>query len=161
MVRREIEVAVGPAQLWEMLTDPTSVSAWLGGAVVWAPERWAPEPWTPEPGTPAPFNDTEDGDRDGRILEVAPERHLRFAWWPESRTEERSEVEHRLEPADSGMRLVVTDRWVGSGTQPRASAATAAWAATAAGAAWDAWDQRLAGMWSVAAPSRSAARPIC
>jgi uncharacterized protein YndB with AHSA1/START domain len=142
MVRREIEMPVTPMELWELLTDPASVSVWMGAAVE----------WRTEPGAPARFTGGEDGDRDGRIEEVVPGWRLRFQWWPEDHGEDRSEVEYRLEPVDDGVRLVVTERRVAPASAARASAAT-----PAAAAGWSAWDGRLVGIWSVASPSHSGA----
>ncbi|HEY3942653.1 MAG TPA: SRPBCC domain-containing protein [Acidimicrobiales bacterium] len=130
MVRRQIEVPVSPARLWELVADPASVSSWFGAAV----------DWDLVPGAPARFAGGEDGDRAGRIETVVPGRHLRFRWWPEDDAEACSEVALVVEPVGEGARLTVTERPVGTG-------GAAVPEAEACAGAWSTWDSRFAGAW--------------
>jgi uncharacterized protein YndB with AHSA1/START domain len=65
-----VDVAAPPGRVWEALTDPPQVSAWMGGARV--ETTW-------EPGSPITWSGEWEGrpyaDR-GEVLEVEPGRRL-------------------------------------------------------------------------------------
>ena len=129
MIRRELLVPVSPARLWEELTDPDAVRSWFGAEVE----------WDLRPGGEARFVEDDGTVRHGRVATVAPERELRFRWWPdEDEAAGASEVTYRLEPHDGATRFEVTERRLSG---PQASA----------GGRWTAWDTRLAGVWGAIA----------
>ena len=129
MIRRELLVPVSPARLWEELTDPDAVRSWFGGEVE----------WDLRPGGRVRVVEDDGTVRHGRVTTVAPERELRFRWWPEEdRSEGASEVTYRLVPDDDATRFEVTERRLSA---PEASA----------GGRWTVWDTRLVGIWGAAA----------
>lgn len=129
MIRRELLVPVSPARLWEELTEPEAVRAWFGGEVE----------WELRPGGRVRVVEDDGSVRNGRVTTVAPERELRFQWWPEEDgSEGASEVTYRLEPDDDATRFEVTERRL-SGPE------------AAAGGYWTMWDARLAGIWGATA----------
>ena len=75
MIRRELLVPVSPARLWEELTEPEAVRAWFGGEVE----------WELRPGGRLRVVEDDGTVRHGRVTTVAPERELRFQWWPGER----------------------------------------------------------------------------
>jgi uncharacterized protein YndB with AHSA1/START domain len=123
MIRREVTFPATPEQLWELLTEPSSVSSWFGSRV----------DWELTPGGDASFKGGDQGDRQGRVETVDPQRRLRFSWWPTTDRSQASEVTYVLEPTEEGTRLIVTE-------------ARAAATATSR-AACSAWDLRMIGAW--------------
>jgi uncharacterized protein YndB with AHSA1/START domain len=131
MLQREVVLPVTPDRLWEALTEPDALAGWFGAEVE----------WDLTPGGRARFVGAHDGDRHGRVDDVAPGRHLRFRWWPDDDEEAVSEVSYRLDPEEMGTRLTVTERRVAAAPSARACLTTGG---------WDGWDDRLVGLWASA-----------
>jgi uncharacterized protein YndB with AHSA1/START domain len=115
MVHREVTFPVSADRLWELVTEPSSLTAWFG---------WHVE-WELAPGGDARFEDELEGVRDGRVEDVLPCRHLRFQWWPESDPSSASEVVYELEPTDGGTRLTITEEPVAHARRAGAADSTA------------------------------------
>jgi len=128
MIRRRVELPGGPDRLWNELTDPGSVSGWMGTTVE----------WELVPGAPARFTGEDGSRRAGLVEEVRPGERLRFRWWPEDGTGHASEVTYDLEPDGDGTVLTVTERPTGP-----AGAALAQDSCS-----WTAWDGRALGLWA-------------
>lgn len=128
MIRRQILMPVSPERLWEALTSPEELPGWFGAEVT----------WELRPGGPARFRDENGAERDGRVDEVRPHRHLRFTWWPAGEeSTSASEVSYVLEAVEDGeaTRLTVMERRLApQGIQGCAGS-------------WTAWDGRLLGAW--------------
>lgn len=73
--------------LWEALTDPELLGAWLGADVE----------WELHPGATVRFDPDEGPVRDGRIAEVVPGERLAFDWWPRGATGAATRVVLRLD----------------------------------------------------------------
>ena len=132
MMRREVTFPASPEQLWELLTEPSSVSSWFGSRVE----------WELTPGGVASFKGGDEGDRAGRVETVDPRRQLRFSWWPTSDASQTSEVTYKLEPTDEGTRLTITE--ARAAAPPRSSAACSV------------WDIRIIGAWCQASAAATA-----
>lgn len=156
MFRRQIAFPVSVDHLWELLTDPSSVTSWFGSSVE----------WELAPGGALRITD-EYGRRVGRVESVTPPHRLRFQWWPESNDGDVTEVTYDLEPTEDGTQLTITeaprqserrrhiperDAPVGAGSVDltnRASTSTPM-GGRSGSTAWTAWDTRLAGVWCIA-----------
>jgi uncharacterized protein YndB with AHSA1/START domain len=149
MLRREITVPVSIERLWHVMTDATEASRWFGAQIR----------WELVPGGQAWFEDA-DGARAGHVEHVEPGRELRFRWWSANDGEDDSVVTYRLDPAEGGTRLTVTEepsRSDEGAVRSRASSSTSRRGRSEArahhapaGGAWTTWDGRLAGAWCVA-----------
>lgn len=138
MLERQVVIPVSPDQLWDALTEPTSLSAWFGSRV----------DWDLRPGGQARFVDDDGTSRLGVIDAVCPGRHLSFRWWRDEGTGGgASQVTYHLEPDEDGTRLTVTEELVAGNPAP----VTARGAAAAGTGAWTVWDSRLLACWAQAA----------
>lgn len=111
-----------PEEVWEALTDPDGVEAWLGDGAVLDPRVGGRiEGPDPESGVP----------RTGTVEEVEPARRLGYTWrpLPPDTGVPASKVTVELIPTGAGTRLVVTER-------PIAASASVAGAVTAGAWAW-------------------------
>lgn len=145
-VVRSIALTADPAQVWEALTDPDQLPAWLG----------APLRWELRPGGALRVEVDGQGERSGEVDEVVPSRRLRFRWWPsdgDGRTD-ASTVTYELVPVPAGTRLVVTE--VPLATRA-ASGARAMTGASGGGFSLSEWDVRLVGLWLQSRAGRFAA----
>ena len=118
-IRRTLDLDCSPADLWRLVTDPNSLSGWLGREVE---------------------IDARSGGQ-GRVLdddgiirllvvdEVVPGERLSFTWWPQADDAAASEVTFTVQEADEGSRLVVTET------------------ASAVVADGGSWDTRLISLW--------------
>ena len=97
-VTRELEVPVGTDEVWEALVEDDRRAEWFGGDT----ELDA------RPGGRGFVTDEDGTRRDVLVHEVEPGRRLSFDWWTED--EVPSHVEFVVVPAESGSRLVVTER---------------------------------------------------
>ena len=107
-----------PEEVWEALTDPEGVAAWLGDDAVLEPrEGGRIEGPDPESGVP----------RTGTVEEVEPARRLGYTWAPADPDSDlpTSAVTIELLPTGAGTRLVVTERPLTA----MASATVGTWAA--------------------------------
>src|SRR5882672_1620934 len=97
-LRLEREYDHPPALVWEALTDPAALGEWLMPTFDFAAEagREFTFKTRPQPGW--------DGVVQCRVLEVVPERVLRFTWRGGNLD---TEVAFRLAPTPSGTRLVL------------------------------------------------------
>lgn len=143
MIRRSVTIPAPVEQVWEALTDPARLSSWFGGRMDWRAVE----------GAPLSFRGDDGEQREGRVEEVRPGRHLRFVWWPVGggttegsspaegtwADEGASEVSYLLEPSEESTRLTVQEKAVAS-SGPEVLAAMPR--------GWDAWDDRLAGAWA-------------
>ena len=152
MIERTVTVPAPPERVWEAITDPAEMEAWLGGRLDWILEE----------GGPLRFLGDGGEDREGRVEEVEPRRRLRFLWWdrPADSTppDGASEVQYVLEPVgDEGTLLTVREAVVpdagapgtGSGVPvARAAAAgsTVAGAIVAGALGWGPLDDLLLGL---------------
>lgn len=113
-VTRDVELPAGADEVWETLTEDSRRAAWFGGDTE----------LDVRPGGRGFVTDDDGTRRDLLVHEVEPGRRLSFDWWTES--EVPSHVEFVIEPAESGTRVIVTERplipTAGTG-RPRASMA--------------------------------------
>ncbi len=105
VARAETVVAASPHAVWRALTDPATVSRWMGGATVRS--TWAVDSEITWSGTwqGTPFEDH------GRILEYDPERRLRVTHTSGSPGPDAGPphvVTYDLDAVDGGTRLGVT-----------------------------------------------------
>jgi uncharacterized protein YndB with AHSA1/START domain len=110
VVERCVEVAAPAADVWEAVTDPESLSEWLGVDVQ----------MDVTPGGAARFVGP-DGRRLGVVEEVVPERRLVFSWWPSPGFGRTSRVEIDLDERGEGteVRVVETFLSVAPPARPR------------------------------------------
>jgi uncharacterized protein YndB with AHSA1/START domain len=152
VVERQVIIPLGPAALWEALTQPEQVSAWFGHLVDWELVAGGRARWTRPDG---------DDTRLGVIDDVTPTRRLCFRWWPESGDGVASKVTYELEPADDAddaggqhTRLTVREAPIAL-PSPEAHAQVTTTRESATAACWTSWDTRQAGLWIHAnAPAR-------
>ncbi len=137
-VEREATLGCSPERLWEALTDPESVSEWLGATVE----------WEMTPGGGIHTRDAEGNERGGVIDDVAPGRRLRFRWWPVGDEGQATEVTYVVEPLDAGAHLLVTERRAATARACRSSAGASR--TTEARVQWSGWDSRLLLLWAAA-----------
>jgi uncharacterized protein YndB with AHSA1/START domain len=130
MIRRQVLLPAGTAEVWNELTDPDASRHWMGGRLE----------WELDPGGQVRFEGDDGSVRHGRIAEVEPGRSLRFRWWPDDDETSASDVSYTLDPDDPGTRLTVTEQPVPAESAPLARNT----------AGWTAWDDRLVGIWASA-----------
>jgi uncharacterized protein YndB with AHSA1/START domain len=83
MVERSVRFAAPAAEVWEAITEPAGLSAWVGGEVVSLEVR---------PGGRGLLR-REDGAVRRIVVElVEPGRRLRFRWWPFARPDARASL---------------------------------------------------------------------
>ena len=101
MIERTVTVPAGPERVWEALTDPDEMTAWLGGRL----------DWTLEEGGPLRFVGDAGEDKEGQVEEVEPRRTLRFRWWDTGpgAHPDASEVQYVLEPVGDETLLTVRE----------------------------------------------------
>lgn len=106
MIERRVVLRARPERVWEALTDPGQVAAWMGGLVE----------WTVEEGGGLRFVGDAGEVREGRVEQVEPARTLRFRWWDTADGDRSpSEVVYALEPDEDGTVLTVTEMVVPAG----------------------------------------------
>lgn len=103
-IRREIEVASPPDDVWEVLVDDDERGAWLGGRTT----------MDPSPGGTGWFEDEDGRRRSMRVEEADPGRRLTWTWSPEptdddGRDDLASRVEIDLTQLRGGTRVSVTE----------------------------------------------------
>ena len=118
MIERTVTVPAGPDRVWEALTDPDEMEAWLGGRLDWALEE----------GAGLRFEGGDGEHKEGRVEQVEPMRALRFRWWDTGTDAAplESEVQYVLEPDDDGTRLTVREAVVAAPDPAAAPVATPA-----------------------------------
>ena len=129
MIERTVTVPASPDRVWEAITDPAEMEAWLGGRL----------DWTLEEGGPLRFVGDGGEDREGRVEEVEPRRRLRFLWWDRpadpSSPGSASEVQYVLEPAgDEETLLTVRESVVSGAAAPAGGSGAPVAQASACGA---------------------------
>lgn len=106
-IRREIEVASPPDDVWEVLVDDDERGAWFGGRTA----------MDPSPGGTGWFEDEDGTRRWVRVDEAEPGRRLAWIWSPEPTDDDAadeqpdgaSRVEIDLTPLPGGTRVAVTE----------------------------------------------------
>jgi len=111
-VRAVIEIAASPEDVFEALTNPRELAAWLGGVDDYSPGEWNDEPsagvtWR----SPAIGPDGVDGTVRGEFLVVDAPRRLVSTWHASWDHYARTIVRYELEPMDvegvAGTRVTV------------------------------------------------------
>jgi uncharacterized protein YndB with AHSA1/START domain len=145
MLVRQVVIPVNADQLWKALTETSALAGWFGARVE----------WDLRPGGEARFLDDDGTTRAGVVIDVRPQRHLRFRWWPEGEPDGvASEVNYDLEPEEDGTRLTVTEEPAPAPQTPvttspvQASASLAGTAVAPEAGVWTDWDSRLFGCWA-------------
>ena len=92
-VTREVLVPATLAEVWQALTEPELLTAWIGEEADRIELR--------------PGGEVRIGDREGFVEELEPEARLTF-WWAEGDAE-TTRVEIRLEPQEGGTLVVVEE----------------------------------------------------
>ena len=112
-VEREIELPTDVSAVWRMLSDATQLSAWFGTQVSLEARR----------GGRATFVWPDGRQREAVIEMIEPERFLMLRWLPferdhAGRLSQRAPgtIRFRLQPADGGTRLGVTETVAGGET---------------------------------------------
>jgi uncharacterized protein YndB with AHSA1/START domain len=112
VVRTTIEIAARPEDVFQALTDPRELAAWLGGIDDVAAGEWAPDAavgvtWS----APAIAPDGAIGHVRGEFLAIDTPRHLVSTWHASWDHYERTIVRYELEPVEvegtAGTRLTV------------------------------------------------------
>ncbi len=100
-VRRDVDVAIEPDEVWELLVDDDERAGWFGG----------PTELEPVPGGGGTFTDPDGTRRRATVEEVEPGRRLAWRWWPEDGDpdEGASRVAVELTPLPGGTRIAVTE----------------------------------------------------
>jgi len=99
IVRAAIDIAGSPEDVFQALTDPRELAAWLGGiddyaASAWTPDAAAGAPWS----APAIAPDGAPGLVRGEFLVVDSPRRLVSTWHASWDHYERTIVRYELEP---------------------------------------------------------------
>ena len=111
-VRAVIDIAVAPEDVFEALTSPRELAAWLGGVDDYSLDEWNDQPTT---GTtwrsPAIGPDGAGGTVRGEFLVVDAPRRLVSTWHASWDRYERTIVRYELEPVEvegvAGTRVTV------------------------------------------------------
>ncbi|MGY6501267.1 MAG: SRPBCC family protein [Acidimicrobiales bacterium] len=117
-----VDIDAEPAEVWESLTDPDGVEAWLG----------TDSRLDPIEGSDLAVTDPETATtRRGLVDHVDPHRRLVYTWWPDDPTDPTpaTTVDIRLLPLHPGTRVIVTER-------PSVSATARVGAVSSAAGAW-------------------------
>lgn len=96
-VRRSIEIAADPDEVWRTVIDDDERSQWWGG----------PSELTPDAGSSAAFTDPDGTTRRGIVDAVEPGRHLAWTWWDERGDASRVTID--VSPSPAGTRLDVVE----------------------------------------------------
>ena len=99
-VERTVELTAPPAEVWDVLTDPSTLAHWVGAETV---------DLELEPGGRACFTLPGGDRRDAIVQVVEPARRLRWRWWPVDDAADASTVDLRIEPTSTGSRLTATE----------------------------------------------------
>jgi len=103
IVRETIDIAARPEDVFQALTDPRELAAWLGGVDDFAAGEWAPDAG---PGTswsaPAIAPDGAQGLVRGELLLVDSPRRLVSTWHASWDHYARTVVRYELEPIHVG-----------------------------------------------------------
>lgn len=124
-ITRQVDLDLDAAQLWEAISDPEQLAAWLGDDVDVAMQ----------PGEVGTI--TDDGIvRAVRVDEVIADRHVSFTWWDPTEPANRSQVVFEITATPSGSRLTIIE------TLPAPSVASASAQAQAR------WEVRVLSLWA-------------
>ncbi|HMI59200.1 MAG TPA: SRPBCC domain-containing protein, partial [Gemmatimonadaceae bacterium] len=101
VVRAVIDIAASPEDVFEALTNPRELAAWLGGVDDYSLDEWNDEPtagvtWC----SPAIGPNGKDGTVRGEFLVVEAPRRLVSTWHASWDQFERTIVRYELEPED-------------------------------------------------------------
>jgi uncharacterized protein YndB with AHSA1/START domain len=112
-LQRDLDLDVDPELVWELITRPEDLAAWLGEQV----------DLEPSPGTRGHVVDEDGTVRHLVVGEVDLGRRLSWDWWEEG-DGTVSRVELTLDPTEHGTRLRVREvpHPVSPGLAPRATA---------------------------------------
>jgi len=107
-IEGELWLAAPPSRVFRALTTPALLEAWWGDASVYTTHDWQLQP-----DVGAPWR-CEVRLRNGRrhhiagtVLEVVPDRRLRFSWQPSWDGMPRTEVSFELAPRRGGTQLAL------------------------------------------------------
>jgi uncharacterized protein YndB with AHSA1/START domain len=97
-ITRQVDLDLDAAQLWETISDPEQLAAWLGDDVDVAMR-------------PGEFGTiTDDGIvRNVRVDEVVAERQVAFTWWDPTDPARRSQVVFEVTSTSTGSRLTIIE----------------------------------------------------
>ena len=99
-VERTVDLPAPPAEVWDVLTDRSTLAHWVGAESVEIEL---------EPGGRAHFALPDGSARDAVIQVVEPGRRLRWRWWPSEDPADASTVDLHIEPLHDGSRLTATE----------------------------------------------------
>lgn len=129
MIERHVTLPAGIDEVWDLLTRPDDLAAWLGDDVV----------LHPTPGAAGHVVERDGTARSLTVDEVEDGRRLSWRWWPDGDASgAASRVEITLSPTSDGTLVHVVEQQLpgppitGAGAVARASAA-----------AGEAWSHRL------------------
>ena len=120
-VERHLTLPACPEEVWELLTRPEELGAWLGDEVV----------LDPTPGSAGRVVERDGTEHRLRVEEVETATRIAWRWWSPGDDTAASRVEITLTPSDEGTVLRVVEQF-----PPPATASTRASAAPRASAAW-------------------------
>jgi uncharacterized protein YndB with AHSA1/START domain len=98
-IRRTLDLDCSPSALWQLVTEDSLLSGWLGEDVV----------VDLRPGGAGRLTDDDGRVHRLAVREVREGERLTFAWWPEDDEQAASEVVFAVEPTGDGSRLVITE----------------------------------------------------
>jgi uncharacterized protein YndB with AHSA1/START domain len=118
-IERQVTLPADLDEVWELLTRPDDLGAWLGDDVV----------LDPTPGAAGRVTERDGTERWLVVEEADPGRRLAWRWWTgEAGADGASRVEITLSPTDDGTVLRVVERPLPGGTAIVARSSTgAAW----------------------------------
>lgn len=125
MIERHVILPAGIEEVWDLLTRPDDLAAWLGDDVV----------LHPTPGAAGHVVERDGTTRSLTVDEVEDGRRLSWRWWPDGDgSGAASRVEITLSPTGDGTLVRVIEQQLPGA--PTTGAGPVARASAAAGAAW-------------------------